>query len=356
METTVMVQKVLLGGVDGNFNNEGDSFGDYGDNVYAVYEQEAVHYYDIYTYAETDIIDLRDLNSASTADIQAGAGNDFVFGHAGNSLYLDQSGNDIVLLGDGDDFYMSGEGNDSIDGGASNADRISFAALYGDSFNFAESTDVVYNYSGVTFDLAKTTAQNLGVFGTDTITNFEDINGSLGKDILYGNSDVNLIAGLDGNDYINGRGGNDILYGDDGIDTLRGENGGDTLNVSDVNVSGVSTASRDYLRYYYTSESYAATSAQGLVDWIYDFDKGGGATDDKIDLSRIDAKTSSTTYNNTFVFEGTGGVFNSSYGEIRIIESGGNSYVYVDTDSDSSIEMRFVVAGVTGLTADDFIL
>ncbi len=34
------------------------------------------------------------------------------------------------------------------------------------------------NTSGVTVDLAKTTAQNLGIFGRDTILNFEHVTGA----------------------------------------------------------------------------------------------------------------------------------------------------------------------------------
>jgi Ca2+-binding RTX toxin-like protein len=346
-EATTMVFKALLGGTGGNLYNATDFLGYYDDTVVGGYET-ATYIYDIFTFRGNDIIDVRDMNASTTANFFAGSGDDIVYGSAGSNFYVDQSGNDRASLGSGADNAYAGTGNDTIDGGGG-TDTIDFIFIVGDLYG-PDNTAFVNNTSGVTFDLQKTTVQDLGVFGKDTIRGFENAKGSNGGDILYGSAGVNEINGQGGNDYIDGRDGNDVLLGNEGSDTLRGNKGGDSISLGEV------VAARDHVRYYYTSESYAATSSVGQVDWISGFNQGGGSTDDKIDLSRIDAKTSSTTYNNTFVFEGTGGAFDSSSGEIRIVESGGNSYVYVDTDSDSSIEMRFVVAGVTGLTADDFIL
>ena len=43
-------------------------------------------------------------------------------------------------------------------------------------------------------------------------------------------------------------------------------------------------------------------------------------------------------------------------GEVRLLQSGAGTYVYVDTDAGAAIEMTIKVAGVTVLTANDFIL
>lgn len=70
-----------------------------------------------------------------------------------------------------------------------------------------------------------TTAQRIHAeFGTDTITNIENVIGTGKSDYIKGNDASNLIEG---------RGGNDYLIGLDGADTFKGGDGEDTIDFSD---------------------------------------------------------------------------------------------------------------------------
>lgn len=83
-----------------------------------------------------------------------------------------------------------------------------------DSLSYAAST------VAVNVDLSKTSAQNTGGSGTDTIINVENLRGSNYNDTLIGNTGSNQIYGLNGDDTINGGLGNDTLSGGSGADTF----------------------------------------------------------------------------------------------------------------------------------------
>lgn len=53
----------------------------------------------------------------------------------------------------------------------------------------------------------------------DTLVRIESITGTLGDDTLIGDSGVNVLRALDGNDHLFGLDGDDVLRGDFGRDT-----------------------------------------------------------------------------------------------------------------------------------------
>ncbi|MBL8903799.1 MAG: protease, partial [Rhizobiales bacterium] len=59
--------------------------------------------------------------------------------------------------------------------------------------------------------------------------------------------------------------------------------------------------------------------------------------------------------NQAFQFVGTAG-FTQPGGEVRLANFDGATLVMVDNDGDSAAEMVFLLHGVTGLVAGDFIL
>lgn len=345
----IMVFKLLLDGLGDDLNNQADLGGYYNDTIYAAY-QNLTYSYGIYTYRGDDLIDLRDANSGSTFTIYAGLGNDTVLGGGGRETAIDQSGSDIYRLGGNSDAIYIGKGNDIYDGG-SGSDDLFLSYLTNDISGLL--TD---NNQGVVVDLAITTAQDFGYFGKDVVKSFENVYGSAGNDVITGTTGSNSLFGFDGNDFLRGRGGNDQLFGSFGRDTLIGDSGGDSMSAF------ANDLLRDIFRYYKTSDSSISNTATGFADWIFFFHQGGAATDDKIDLSRIDARVLTTTVNDAFVFEGTGGVFNSARGEIRVQEinlgggAGLDSIIRIDTDGDAATEMTIVVIDVVGLQYYDFIL
>lgn len=129
--------------------------------------------------------------ATTTGQATGGSGTDTISGfeHLTGSAYNDVlTGNSSANLIDG------GAGDDTIDG-AGGTDTLTYANAS----------------SGVTVNLATTTAQNTGGAGTDTISNFENLTGSGFNDTLTGTSGSNVIEGGAGNDTMNGSGGTDTL-------------------------------------------------------------------------------------------------------------------------------------------------
>jgi hypothetical protein len=116
--------------------------------------------------------------------------------------------NDVLVGNNGDNILNGLEGNDTIDG-RGGTDRI----------------DHDWLLNPVVVDLQAGTADGQG---HDTLTNIENINGTVGNDTLRGDRNANVINATSGNDTLDGRAGNDTLIGGDGQDTATGGNGQDT--------------------------------------------------------------------------------------------------------------------------------
>ena len=140
--------------------------------------------------------------------IDAGLGDDTMIGLGGNDLLIGGAGNDVIDGGAGNDTILGGAGNDTLSGG----DGI-------DTASYADAT------AGVTVDLGRTSRQNTGGGGTDSLVQIENLIGSAAADRLSGDASANSL---------NGGAGNDILYGRVGADTLIGGIGNDTLVVDDA--------------------------------------------------------------------------------------------------------------------------
>lgn len=124
-------------------------------------------------------------------------------------------------------------GNNVIEGGAGN-----------DTINAQGGTDTLTyaNAAGaVTVSLAVATGQNTGGAGTDTVSNFENLTGSMFDDVLTGSTGANTINGGDGNDTIQGGAGNDILNGGNGTDTASYAGAGSAVTVNLTTTTGQNT-------------------------------------------------------------------------------------------------------------------
>ena len=137
---------------------------------------------------------------------------DTLSGLGGDDTLYGNTGNDTQYGGDGTDYLYGGAGNDILDGGSGN-DTINGNADI-DTVSYLTAT------SGVNFSLAVTSAQITGGAGTDTVTEVENLTGSLYGDLLIGNSGDNTINGDAGDDIIEGGVGNDTLIGGSGTDRL----------------------------------------------------------------------------------------------------------------------------------------
>lgn len=183
----------------------------------------------------------------------------------------------------------------------------------------------------------------------------DSISGGDGRDIIEGGNRNDTLKGQKGNDTLYGDGGRDTLLGGNGKDKLYGGNGADTLvggagadklrgnDGADMLTGG---AAKDTLfggagadTFIYNNASDSTNSAK--ADIIKDFEIGT----DHIDLSAFSGLS----------FIGTTGF--SGAAEVRAVVNGaGDTLVRVDVDGDGSADMKIILSGVSGITADDFIL
>jgi serralysin len=331
-----MVFKALAGGASGDLANATDFYGYFADTVLITDNA----FYEIRTYEKNDLIDASRVTAVAIHTVYAGSGDDTFLGNSDIDLFYDGSGNDKGSLGSGNDFWFCGSGNDIVNGG-NGVDWLYFQWRSNDGLSALQN-----NTSGVTVDLAISVAQNLGVFGRDTITGFENVFGGNCSDTFRGSSAANFLGGNDGNDTLDGRSGNDTLAGNNGQDVLIGGRGSDIIDAAEI------TPARDVVKFISISDSGIAVDTER--DQINNFDSGGTLTDDKIDLSAIDARPSAAG-NQAFIFRGLN-PFSSAAGEVRLEIIGPDTLVHVDNDSDIADEMTFWVRGVTTLTAADFVL
>jgi Ca2+-binding RTX toxin-like protein len=184
-------------------------------------------------------------------------------------------------------------GNNLIDGGNAN-DTVSY--LYGAT-------------TGVRVNLASVTPQATGGSGSDRLINVENLVGSNFNDSLTGNATSNVLTGGLGKDTLTGNGGNDIF---------------DFNALAEMGVTS-STA-----------------------DVIADFNSG-----DKIDLSTLDANTTTSTNDAFTGFINNATVF-SVAGQLKF-----NSIAHVlygNTDADASAEFAIVLTGGGSLGVSAIIL
>jgi Ca2+-binding RTX toxin-like protein len=177
--------------------------------------------------------------------INAGGGNDRAYGGAGNDIVNGQAGNDDINGGSGNDWLASGAGSDSADGGAG-VDMVSFSDL-GQAVNASLLTG-----------LATSGAD------TDTLTNLENITGTVYSDVLEGDAGANRLRGLGGYDWFVGTGGGDFFEGGTGYDTASYQNaiGGVTVNLS-TNMGTAGQALGD------TYDSIENVTGSSYADLIY---------------------------------------------------------------------------------------
>ena len=244
----------------------------------------------------------------------AGNGNDYVNGEAGNDILYGDLGDDLVLGGAGADTLYGGDGNDRLEGGDDSD------TLFG-----GEGNDLLFGGGGVAVDII------YGGEGSDTAY------AGAGDDFIYGDAGGDTLYGELGNDRLEGGAGNDTLYGGDGNDTLYGGLGDDTL---------VGGTGADTFLYVEPGDSLAS-------DTILDFSAAQG---DKIDLTLIDANSTTAGTNEDFNFIGSA-AFTNVAGQLRsVISTDGTYYdVYGDRDGNGVSDFHINVFTSGGpLVESDF--
>ncbi len=137
----------------------------------------------------------------------------------GDALTGDDGTNKLYGL-DGDDELRGDDGDDVLEGGAG-ADKL-YGGVGKDTASYRSS------YIGVTVNLKQGTLEG-GHANGDTLTDIENLAGSVFPDVLVGNDEANRLDGNEGDDELKGGIGNDQLFGNQGDDRLFGEAGSDNL-------------------------------------------------------------------------------------------------------------------------------
>jgi len=291
------------------------------------------------SYVLGDNIETLTLTGAAAID---GTGNTLantLTGNAEANVLTGGGGNDSLDGGAGADTLLGGDGNDTLVGGLG-ADAMS-GGIGNDSYTVDDAADTIEELSGegtdsvsasVTYGLSAH-VENLTLSGSAAI------NGS-------GNDLANVLTGNSGNNQLSGGDGNDTLTGGNGADTLLGGIGNDLLT-GGVGLDILTGGDEDD-----TFDFNATTETAVLLlnaDLITDFVQG----DDLIDLSGIDASTS-TSGNNAFSFVGTSAF--TGLGQARYAQLEGETVVELNTTGDNNADAVIRITGIVNFAASDFVL
>jgi Ca2+-binding RTX toxin-like protein len=146
--------------------------------------------------------------------IGSSAGNDVLVGNASSNSILGGAGNDTIAgLGGGD--YLDG-------GGGINTLTYALESV-GVTIHLA-GTGLPTGYTGYAIDDGH----------TDYLANFQNVIGSTGNDIIFGNGENCTFNGGGGNDTIYGVSGNNVFIGDGGSEYIDGGSGVNLMDYSSI--------------------------------------------------------------------------------------------------------------------------
>lgn len=167
-------------------------------------------------------------NSSLGVTVDLGANTGTTGDAAGDTFFsiekLHGSNHADVLTGDDKANRLTGYGgNDILEGGAG-ADTLEGDAG-SDTASYAGSAERVI------VNLSANTASGGDADG-DVLTDIENLTGSDGNDLLYGDTGVNVLNGGKGDDHLWGYAGGDTLIGDEGYDYARYEGSDAAVNIN----------------------------------------------------------------------------------------------------------------------------
>ncbi|MFO1143194.1 MAG: hypothetical protein U1E59_12505 [Amaricoccus sp.] len=169
----------------------------------------------------------------------------------------------------------------------------------------------------------------------------ETLSGTSGTDSIYGGDGDDILRGNGGSDLLEGEAGSESLFGGPGRDTLAGGPGGDTL-------TGGAGADVFLFR--------AVDDSASLRDTIAGFDTPGATAGDLIDLSLIDADTTTPGKQDLR----WGAADDLGTGVVRATDSGDVTVVSVNVDNDTSPELTIAIGDgavqASAYSAADFAL
>ena len=277
--------------------------------------------------------DLLSYTATTTTGVTVNLGTGSASGFASIANIANVTGTDFgdILTGDTGANQLLGRGGDDL--------FIATVDNALDEFSGAAGVDTV-DYSAYTTGLTinMTLPEPVPVVGSgttnDILRGIDNLIGGSGDDVLTGNNVVNNFTGGDGNDRLDGGGNIDVLFGGAGADTLIGGTGRDTMT------GGIGDD-----HFVFVTAAQSAVGANS--DTITDFGGAGAAVGDLIDLS---------AFPGAFVFIGGAAFTATAVNQLRVVVTGGDTFIQLDTDSDTGVESQIRLTGIHALTAADFIV
>ncbi|MCC1494055.1 calcium-binding protein [Cognatishimia sp. F0-27] len=262
-------------------------------------------------------------------DGYGGPGNDTITGGDGRTKIFGGPGDDLIEGGAGPDILLGGAGDDTIDGG-SGTDRLVWYHL--------RDTDVRETVTSLRDGYADSSR------GRDTITNIEDVTGSVWNDTIIGNDGDNVLKGQRGDDFIEALGGDDTISAGGGNDTIWGGAGNDVVfgdNSASVTFIGGPGADRYESRVVGGADTFIYQSLDDSGTNLLEADRiiRFSRSDDRIDVSAIDADPT-TPGDQAFVIVEA---FTNTPGELVLDEKMNDGRLYqralFDGDGDGAHDM-----------------
>ena len=212
--------------------------------------------------------------------------------------------------------------NDTLTGnGAAN---VMEGGAGNDAINGAGGTDTasyVHAATGVSVSLALTVAQNTGGAGTDTLSNMENLLGSVFVDTLTGNAGANVLDGNIGADIMSGGAGNDTYVVDNAADVVNEalNAGTDTIQTSLNNYSLAPAARANVENLSFTGlGDFVGTGnalANALTGGAGRDILNGGAGNDELNGGLGSDLMAGGTGNDTYVVDNAGDLVNENLNE-----------------------------------------
>ena len=279
----------------------------------------------------TDIADYSDSTGSINVSLLSGTGKggtaegdtfdsvEWVIGSSYGDVIEGDNGDNALFGMVGNDVLLGSGGADYLNGGLDN-DTVSYAG--------SDAGVLVMLPSGKAYG---------GHAEGDSFESIENVTGSQYEDTLFGDDARNVLDGMSGDDTLYGGGGEDVLYGGDGDDELHGGDKADLL----VGGLGLDTMRGDDGADIFAFSSEKECGVTMACDVLPDFEESAG---DRIDLSRIDADSTTSRSHEAFTFIGNNVAFTGA-AQVRYNTDSG----YIEGNTDADLDPEFYLAINTGL-------
>ena len=293
-----------------------------GDITYTLAPGQHIQYlsagrFDLAKYASgVSAPDSWDFSRTKNASITGNELGQVIDGNAGSNLLSGAGGDDTLVGRSGMDTLDGGDGVDTAD------------------YSYLASTGL-----GINVTLNDATPGPVAVNGPseDVIINTENVIGSSGADVFFGNMADNYFRGGAGADMLTGLGGNDILDGGEGGDYLSGGVGSDIYIVDSVS-DNVVEATGEGLDIVLVKGGITYAIAEGkfieiLAAGEFDYERFKPGSSDPY---TSDPFTSDTTENTNLTGNSLGQQLRGNAGDNILIGAGGNDALSGGAGSDTA--------------------